>query len=70
MERHHRDGRDEVRARLSVVLVVAGRTENAAEGLFLPAFVTVDYGGFMFGHFIVGNTTGLPSKHRRLVEVL
>ena len=34
-------------------LIVAGESENAVEGLFLPAFFLVHYGGFMFGHFMV-----------------
>ena len=34
-------------------LIVAGKTENMTEGLFLPLFFLVHYGGFMLGHFIV-----------------
>ena len=34
-------------------MIVAGKTESAAESLFLPAFFLVHYGGFMFGHFMV-----------------
>ena len=34
-------------------LIVAGDSENAVEGLFLPAFFLVHYGGFMFGHFML-----------------
>ena len=34
-------------------LIVAGESENAVEGLFLPAFFLVHYGGFMFGHFML-----------------
>lgn len=34
-------------------LIVAGKTENTTEGLFLPLFFLVHYGGFMFGHFMV-----------------
>lgn len=34
-------------------IVVAGNTENTFEGLFLPVFFLVHYGGFMFGHFMV-----------------
>lgn len=34
-------------------MIVAGKTESVAEGLFLPVFFTVHYGGFMFGHFMV-----------------
>ena len=34
-------------------LIVAGKTENTTEGLILPLFFLVHYGGFMFGHFMV-----------------
>lgn len=34
-------------------LIVASDTENAGEGLFLPAFFLIHYGGFMFGHFML-----------------
>ena len=34
-------------------IVVSGTTENSFEGLFLPVFFLVHYGGFMFGHFMV-----------------
>jgi len=34
-------------------LIVANKTENTREGLFLPLFFLVHYGGFMFGHFMV-----------------
>ena len=34
-------------------LIVAGESENAVEGLFLPVFFLVHYGGFMFGHFML-----------------
>jgi len=34
-------------------IVVSGTTENTFEGLFLPVFFLVHYGGFMFGHFMV-----------------
>ena len=34
-------------------MIVAGKTDSAAEGLFLPLFFLVHYGGFMFGHFMV-----------------
>jgi len=34
-------------------IVVSGNTENTFEGLFLPVFFLVHYGGFMFGHFMV-----------------
>jgi len=34
-------------------IVVSGSTENTFEGLFLPVFFLVHYGGFMFGHFMV-----------------
>jgi len=34
-------------------IVVSSRTENTFEGLFLPVFFLIHYGGFMFGHFMV-----------------
>ena len=34
-------------------LIVATDSDNAVEGLFLPAFFLVHYGGFMFGHFML-----------------
>jgi len=34
-------------------IVVSATTENTFEGLFLPLFFLVHYGGFMFGHFMV-----------------
>jgi hypothetical protein len=34
-------------------IVVSGRSESTFEGLFLPVFFLVHYGGFMFGHFMV-----------------
>ena len=34
-------------------MIVAGKTDSAAENLFLPLFFLVHYGGFMFGHFMV-----------------
>ena len=34
-------------------IIVSGTTENTFEGLFLPVFFLVHYGGFMFGHFMV-----------------
>lgn len=34
-------------------LIVARSSDSAAEGLFLPLFFLVHYGGFMFGHFMV-----------------
>jgi hypothetical protein len=34
-------------------LIVAGKTESPVEGLILPVFFLVHYGGFMFGHFMV-----------------
>ncbi len=34
-------------------LIVAGQTDSPREGLFLPLFFLVHYGGFMFGHFMV-----------------
>ena len=42
-------------------LIVAGKTENVAEGLFLPLFFLAHYGGFMFGHFMV--LFGMYSSH-------
>jgi hypothetical protein len=34
-------------------IVVSSRSENTFEGLFLPVFFLIHYGGFMFGHFMV-----------------
>ena len=34
-------------------LVVSANSESAFNGLFLPLFFLVHYGGFMFGHFMV-----------------
>jgi hypothetical protein len=34
-------------------LVVAAKNDTVREGLFLPLFFLVHYGGFMFGHFMV-----------------
>jgi hypothetical protein len=34
-------------------MVVSASNENTFEGLFLPVFFLVHYGGFMFGHFMV-----------------
>jgi len=34
-------------------LVVAANNDTLKEGLFLPLFFLVHYGGFMFGHFMV-----------------
>ena len=34
-------------------LVVAASNDTLREGLFLPLFFVVHYGGFMFGHFMV-----------------
>ena len=34
-------------------MIVAGQTDTPTEGLFLPLFFMVHYGGFMFGHFMV-----------------
>ena len=34
-------------------LVVAASNDTLREGLFLPLFFMVHYGGFMFGHFMV-----------------
>ena len=42
-------------------MIVAGKNESIAEGLFLPVFFTVHYGGFMFGHFMV--LFGMYSGH-------
>lgn len=59
-------------------LVVSGTTENTFEGLFLPIFFLVHYGGFMFGHFMVlfglysgdakaAGATVVPADYYRLV---
>jgi len=34
-------------------IIVSGTNENTFEGLFLPVFFLIHYGGFMFGHFMV-----------------
>ena len=34
-------------------MIVARTSDSAAEGLVLPLFFLVHYGGFMFGHFMV-----------------
>lgn len=34
-------------------LIVAGKTDAPFEGVLLPVFFLVHYGGFMFGHFMV-----------------
>lgn len=34
-------------------LIVAANNDTIKEGLFLPLFFVVHYGGFMFGHFMV-----------------
>lgn len=34
-------------------LIVAANNDTIREGLFLPLFFVVHYGGFMFGHFMV-----------------
>ena len=34
-------------------MVVSSTTKSIFEGLFLPVFFLVHYGGFMFGHFMV-----------------
>ena len=34
-------------------LIVAANNDTLREGLFLPLFFLVHYGGFMFGHFMV-----------------
>ena len=39
--------------RFSIAVLVAGETESMTEGLFLPLFFLVHYGGFMLGHFMV-----------------
>ena len=59
-------------------LVVAASNDTLREGLFLPLFFLVHYGGFMFGHFMVlfgmysSNVEGLanhvqPEDYYRLV---
>ncbi len=42
-------------------LVVASKNDEIREGLFLPLFFLVHYGGFMFGHFMV--LFGMYSGH-------
>lgn len=42
-------------------LVVAASNDTLKEGLFLPLFFLVHYGGFMFGHFMV--LFGMYSSH-------
>jgi len=42
-------------------LVVAASNDTLREGLFLPLFFLVHYGGFMFGHFMV--LFGMYSGH-------
>ena len=42
-------------------LIVARVSDSGAEGLFLPLFFLVHYGGFMFGHFMV--LFGMYSGH-------
>ena len=51
-------------------LIVAGKTDSPGEGLFLPAFFLVHYGGFMFGHFMVlfGMFSGAFGEEGSLVE--
>lgn len=59
-------------------MVVAASSENTFEGLFLPVFFLVHYGGFMFGHFMVllfmyansfadGDTVAGPADYYRIV---
>ncbi len=59
-------------------LVVAASNDTLREGMFLPLFFLVHYGGFMFGHFMVlfgmysSSVTGLgsdpvPEDYYRLV---
>lgn len=60
-------------------IVVSGTTENTFEGLFLPLFFLVHYGGFMFGHFMVlfgmysgwieeeGTTVAVPADYYGMV---
>ena len=51
-------------------LIVAGKTESPVEGLVLPVFFLVHYGGFMFGHFMVlfAIYSGHAEEAGRLVE--
>lgn len=51
-------------------LIVAGKTESPVEGLILPVFFLVHYGGFMFGHFMVlfAMYSGHVEEAGRLVE--
>ncbi len=51
-------------------LVVSANSENAFNGLFLPLFFMVHYGGFMFGHFMVlfGMYEGFMSDAGQQVE--
>ena len=63
-------------------MVVSGSEENAFEGLFLPLFFLVHYGGFMFGHLMVlvfmysnslpeaGSIVGPANSYRIVVENL
>lgn len=63
-------------------MVVSGSEENAFEGLFLPVFFLVHYGGFMFGHLMVlvfmysnslpeaGSIVGPANSYRIVVENL
>jgi len=51
-------------------MVVSSTTESTFEGLFLPVFFLVHYGGFMFGHFMVlfGMYSGSLEDVGRAVE--
>ena len=63
-------------------MVVSGSEENTFEGLFLPVFFLVHYGGFMFGHLMVlvfmysnslpeaGSIVGPANSYRIVVENL
>jgi len=63
-------------------MVVSASDENTFEGLFLPVFFLVHYGGFMFGHFMVlvfmysnslpeaGSIVGPANSYRIVVENL
>lgn len=63
-------------------LIVASKKENVVEGLFLPLFFLVHYGGFMFGHFMVlfgmysgsvedaGHTAEFADYYRAVIEHL
>ena len=63
-------------------LIVAASNDTIKEGLFLPLFFLVHYGGFMFGHFMVlfgmysssveglGNTARPEDYYRLMLENL